>query len=208
MSHPGLSPGPVDSGTNRDRPDPTPSWVENLSAALAVNHPRNAQIHADQTDQTDRDRRQPSAVLVALVDTPIGPQLLLTRRATTLNDYPGYISLPGGSVEPADRSPVDTALREAVEETGLDSRSVQVIGQLPERPAGASHTVIPVVAWSSGLRFVSRSNPGEVTEVTLVPLAELVKPTSPQAGSLPSDVGPIGPMTAELIAEIAAGCEV
>lgn len=202
MRQPPLSPGRLDTGTDHHRPDPVPIWVTNLTAALAVKQPRHAH------PQTDPAGRRPAAVLVALVDTPIGPQLLLTRRTPTLRDYPGYISLPGGSVERADRTPVDTALREAGEETGLDPRSVEVIGQLAERRAGSGHTVIPVVAWSFRLRFASRFNPDEVTKVALVPLAALVGHITPEAGRLPSDVGPIGPMTAEVIAEVAASCGV
>lgn len=200
MSRPRLAPGRLDAASTHHPLVPT--WVANLTAALAVKQPRRAH------PQTDQGGRRPAAVLVALVDTQIGPQLLLTRRTTTLSDYPGYISLPGGSVEPTDRTPVDTALREAGEETGLDPRSVQVIGQLAERPAGSKYAVIPVIAWSSRLQFASRSNPDEVTRVALVPLAELVKHTTPQTRRRPSHVGPIGPMTADVIAEVAASCGV
>ncbi|KAF9477836.1 hypothetical protein BDN70DRAFT_809966 [Pholiota conissans] len=65
-------------------------------------------------------RSRCAAVLVALF---VGRQgdlyVLLNRRSSTLRTYAGDTSLPGGKVDPTDKSIEDTARREAFEEIGL-----------------------------------------------------------------------------------------
>src|SRR5690606_20593910 len=78
------------------------------------------------------DGGRPSAVLMLFSEgadeAGRGPDVLLTERAHTLRSHPGQVSFPGGALEPADSGPVDAALREAVEETGLDPSGVDVLG--------------------------------------------------------------------------------
>jgi len=62
---------------------------------------------------------RPAAVLVPVVDHP-EPTVLLTQRAQHLPDHPGQVSFPGGKIDAGDVSPLDSALREAEEEIGLD----------------------------------------------------------------------------------------
>ena len=59
---------------------------------------------------------QLAAVLVPLVVRGAVPTVLMTRRTDHLHHHPGQISFPGGRVEEADTSPIDTALRETQEE--------------------------------------------------------------------------------------------
>ncbi|KAF8165916.1 NUDIX hydrolase domain-like protein [Crassisporium funariophilum] len=65
-------------------------------------------------------RSRCAAVLVALF---VGRQgdlyVLLSRRSASLRTYAGDTSLPGGKVDPEDKSIEDTARREAFEEIGL-----------------------------------------------------------------------------------------
>ena len=63
--------------------------------------------------------------------------------------HAGEYCLPGGMCDAAvDESPVDTALREAAEEVGVDSRRLEVLCTLPPFLSGWMHTiaVAPVVA--------------------------------------------------------------
>ena len=53
--------------------------------------------------------------------------LLLTKRATYKGNHSAQISFPGGKVEEGDVSIVETALREANEEIGINVESVKVI---------------------------------------------------------------------------------
>ena len=51
-----------------------------------------------------------AAVLVPILDMA-EPEILLTVRAETLPQHAGQVSLPGGAVDPNDRSAISTALR-------------------------------------------------------------------------------------------------
>lgn len=55
----------------------------------------------------------------------------LIKRPEYQGMHSGQISLPGGKAEPGE-SPVDTALREAHEEIGIDPSSVRVLGTLSQ----------------------------------------------------------------------------
>jgi len=70
---------------------------------------------------------RPAAVLIPVVARP-EPTVLLTLRASHLNDHAGQIAFPGGKIDPADASPRDAALREAFEEVGLDRGFIDPIG--------------------------------------------------------------------------------
>jgi 8-oxo-dGTP pyrophosphatase MutT (NUDIX family) len=63
--------------------------------------------------------------------------------------HSGQISFPGGKREESDKDPVDTALREAREETGVDPGKITVIGILTPLFIPVSNILVtPVVAWS------------------------------------------------------------
>ena len=57
--------------------------------------------------------------------------MLLTQRTAHLKDHAGQVSFPGGRSEADDADAVDTALREAHEEIGLERGHVDVVGFLP-----------------------------------------------------------------------------
>jgi 8-oxo-dGTP pyrophosphatase MutT (NUDIX family) len=114
-----------------------------------------------------------AAVLIPLVVRPEGLTMLLTRRTDHLNTHAGQISFPGGRAEEVDLSPVDTALREAQEEIGLERRHVEIIGQLPDYLTGTGYHVIPVVGLLTP-PFELSADSGEVAEIFEVPLAHLM----------------------------------
>lgn len=61
--------------------------------------------------------------------------------------HAGHISFPGGRPEPDDRDPIDTAIREAHEEVGIEPHQVSVLGFLePIDTVEFTLMVIPVVA--------------------------------------------------------------
>ena len=115
-----------------------------------------------------------SAVLVAVVQQPQGPSVILTRRTDHLRNHPGQISFPGGRVEESETIH-EAAVREAHEEIGLDSGSVHIIGELDPLTTFVSNSlIIPVVARVEGLpHFVLQEE--EVARVMLTPLHELAR---------------------------------
>lgn len=67
-----------------------------------------------------------AAVMILLYPHGNDLDFFLTRRTETVENHKGQISLPGGAQEPGE-SLQDTALREAVEELGIDPTSVEVL---------------------------------------------------------------------------------
>ncbi len=102
--------------------------------------------------------------------------VLLQRRAATLGHHPGQVSFPGGGVEPGE-TPEQAAVREAVEETGLDPAGVEVLGRLADLALPVSnHRVTPVPAWWARPSAVAAVDHAETVDVFRVPVADLLDP--------------------------------
>jgi 8-oxo-dGTP pyrophosphatase MutT (NUDIX family) len=120
-----------------------------------------------------------SAVLVLFGEGASGPDVLLIERSRDLPHHAGQAAFPGGLAEPDDDGPAATALREAVEETGLDPAGVEVLLVLPRLwvpPSG--FVVVPVLAWWRAPSAVRAVDPAEVAAVARVPISALVDPAN------------------------------
>lgn len=119
-----------------------------------------------------------SAVLVLLRDGDEGAEVLLTKRSSSLRNHRGEIAFPGGRAEP-DETALQTALREAYEEVGLDPSVVIPHGELSHLETVVSDSyVIPVVGSTTVDPMVSPGGTGEVDRVLWVPLVELAAPNT------------------------------
>ncbi|MBX0300375.1 CoA pyrophosphatase [Cryobacterium sp. 1639] len=121
----------------------------------------------------------------ALAGGPAAPavprdlDVLLLRRAATLGSHPGQIAFPGGRLEASDAGPIAAALREAVEETGLDPAGLEPLGTLPAMPVPVSnHLVTPVPAWWTRPSQVAAIDHAETVDVFRVPVADLLDPAN------------------------------
>jgi len=110
---------------------------------------------------------RPAAVLIAVVETPDGASVVLTRRAGTLNSHGGQIAFPGGRLEPGETA-MDAALREAMEEVALDPAAVEVLGLGDTYETGTGFLVTPVVGWLDRPPTLT-ADPGEVADIFEVP---------------------------------------
>ena len=116
-----------------------------------------------------------AAVLVPVLQTPGGPELLFTVRSAGLPHHAGQISFPGGRLEPGE-SLSDAARRETFEEIGLNVAETDLLGTLFELPSPARYLVTPVVGlvrWPQPLTLSA----AEVDEVFTVPVADLLELT-------------------------------
>ncbi|KZT29546.1 hypothetical protein NEOLEDRAFT_1215680 [Neolentinus lepideus HHB14362 ss-1] len=138
-------------------------------------------------------RSRCAGVLVALFVGRMGDlYVLLSRRSATLRSYAGDTSLPGGKVEPQDRSIEETARREAFEEIGLpiDRQKAPLLCILQPFMARDQLIVTPVVVLILDNDVRPILNTAEVTSIFSHPLAAFLSsespfPTEPEAIELP-----------------------
>lgn len=113
---------------------------ERLAASLGRTPP---ELLSGEDPGSTADDTVAAAVLIAVVDRA-RPTLLLTVRTDTLRHHAGQIAFPGGRAEPGE-TPIDTALREANEEVGLDPARVRIIGCADPYRTITGFTVNPVI---------------------------------------------------------------
>lgn len=182
--------------------DREPDWLDTIRT-------RVARSPVGQCDPSRNDDLRPAAVLVLLIDSDDGPDILLTERAAALANYPGILVFPGGSAETGDDGPAATALREAAEETGIDPTRVHIIGSLPPFALPATRFLVtPVVGWCTRGPLTDALRPKEVAVAVRVPLDEFANlsgrvQSSPEAGTSAArfvvDGTAVGPMTSVVI---------
>jgi 8-oxo-dGTP pyrophosphatase MutT (NUDIX family) len=124
---------------------------------------------------------RPAAVLVPVVERT-EPTVLLTQRAQHLPDHAGQVSFPGGKIEKTDASPLESALREAQEEIGLDRAYAAPVGYLDLYMTTLGYRIVPVVARIKP-GFKLKLNMSEVDATFEVPLAFLMDQTNIQRHS-------------------------
>ena len=108
---------------------------------------------------------------------PADADVLLTQRASTLRQHGGQVAFPGGATDPGDESPVATALREAVEETGLDPSGVEPLATMPGIYVPPSKfDVVPVLAYWRRPSTVGVVDTAEAARVARVPVRSLLDP--------------------------------
>lgn len=118
------------------------------------------------------------AVLMAVSgDSLDDAAVLLTHRSPDMRSHPGQIAFPGGRVDPGDVNVVDTALREAWEETGLDRMSVTPLAQWQAlRVRSTGSPVSAVLAHWHSHSDVGVASPAETDDVFSVRLRDLADP--------------------------------
>jgi len=132
-------------------------------------------VATQQRAKLSRPDLKRAAVLVPIVFRGGVPNFILTTRTMTVAHHKGQISFPGGVAQPSDQSSVDTALREANEEIGLDPRYVQVVGLLDDLATVTHFVVTPVVAFVSP-EAAFTIEPKEVDHMFEAPINELSNP--------------------------------
>ncbi len=129
--------------------------------------------------------RSKAAVLVLFTGDPdwsvLPPDagVVLTHRSPHLRSHSGQCAFPGGKIDPGDKNVVDTALREAWEEIGLDRRSVDPLTQLlPAHVRRSGTPVCPVLAYWRNPMEVGVHSPEELDAVFSASLWKLANPNN------------------------------
>jgi 8-oxo-dGTP pyrophosphatase MutT (NUDIX family) len=177
-------------------PDAAPPWLKPLvDNARAVKQAYRRRVPAEllalvtaanakaALTGTGRD----AAVLVLFsgpADSPNGglPQdadLLVTVRASTLRHHAGQAAFPGGAADPGDDGPISTAMREAAEETGIDTGRLTPLATLEKMfiPPSGFH-VVPVLAYSPDPGPVAVVDESETAVVARVPVRAFINPAN------------------------------
>jgi 8-oxo-dGTP pyrophosphatase MutT (NUDIX family) len=118
----------------------------------------------------------PAAVLIPLVDGVGGFEVILTKRADTVETHKGQIAFPGGMADRTDDGPTHTALREMEEEIGVPPSMVRIVGLLNELVTPTDFSITPVVGYLPQLPDF-KPNRTEVSDIFSVPLEFFARPS-------------------------------
>ncbi|MBV8929856.1 MAG: CoA pyrophosphatase, partial [Mycobacteriaceae bacterium] len=186
------------SRTSALNPDAAPPWlkrlvdnVDHVPRAYRRRVPADviAMVTAANAKAALTGAKRDAAVLVlfsgppqgelseALGGVPEHADLLLTVRASSLRHHAGQAAFPGGATDPGDAGPIDTALREAREETGIDTTRLQPLATLDRMfiPPSGFH-VVPVLAYSADPGPVAVVDEAETAMVARVPVRAFINP--------------------------------
>ena len=117
-------------------------------------------------------RPVPAGVIVPVVvnaGSPVKSEVLFTLRTQTVKDHKGQVSFPGGAFEPEDANILETALRETLEETGIEPQSIEIAGALHTYDTITNFRIYPFVGLLSR-RPELKINEVEIEKAFYVPM--------------------------------------
>ena len=115
-----------------------------------------------------------SAVLIPLFNNQGQYHVLFTERSHEVVFHKGQVCFPGGTQESSDVSLLQTALREAEEEIGLEAKDIEVLGELDDSiTLVTSYVISPFVAFIPYPHSL-KTNGREVKGAFSVPLSFLM----------------------------------
>lgn len=118
--------------------------------------------------------RRQAGVLIMLFERDGEPWVVLTERTHTVSLHKGEISFPGGARDPEDKDLWATAVRETVEELGVDPNTLQQLGAMDDYPTFSSgYIVSPFIAAVEPPEEWHASE-AEIAQVIEIPLRRLL----------------------------------
>ena len=131
-------------------------------------------LHNYQKKQLNDEELKPSAVLVPIFSKEGEYHILFIKRSEQVDFHKGQSAFPGGNREPGDSELLQTALREAKEEIGLEAKDVEIVGELDDFTTLTSgYLISPFVAFIP-YPYPFQLDSREVEELFSVPLSALM----------------------------------
>ena len=131
-------------------------------------------LHHRKKRRISRENLAASAVLMPLFFDQGQYHILFTERSDELVFHKGQVCFPGGTQESSDASLLQTALREAKEEIGLEAKDTEILGELDDiTTLVTAYVISPFVAFISYPHSL-KTNGKEVKGIFSVPLSFLM----------------------------------
>jgi 8-oxo-dGTP pyrophosphatase MutT (NUDIX family) len=166
---PGWEEGVADALVRASRPIPIDERLLPRTADGAPNRSRY--------ERSDFPPARPASTLLAIYPDVSGDLVVpLTVRHGGLRSHAGEVSLPGGTVDPADASREAAALREAWEEVGIPPADVHIAGVLDDVWIPVSNFELRPFVGTLVRRPELVPHDAEVTAIVELPLAALWDP--------------------------------
>ena len=131
------------------------------------------QKYRDWISKDKRSNMRKAAVLIGLFKKNDEWCFSLIRRPMNEKNHPGQIALPGGAME-KNETLMNTALREAFEEVGINPEDVEIIGQLTPIPVPVSEYLIYPFVGVIDYEPEWVLNEDEVEELLILKMSELI----------------------------------
>ena len=151
---------------------PPQGWMEDVRARLARDWPAR-RVELERAESAGPIRQ--AAVLIPLYVRDKGLWTLFTKRTDHVEHHKGQISFPGGTQDPGDANPWETAVRETEEEIGVPRTSVQILGALPRLVTVTDFEISPFVG-AIPHPVEMKPHAHEVEEIIEVPVSYLLDP--------------------------------
>jgi coenzyme A diphosphatase NUDT7 len=110
------------------------------------------------------------AILLPLIQKEDGTHILFEVRSLKLRRQPGEICFPGGRIDPNDKNEKSAAIRETLEELGLNQNDISEVHPLDFLLSPFGMILYPFVGYIEKEKNI-QPNPSEVGEVFTVPLS-------------------------------------
>jgi len=136
---------------------------ERIRKALTQQERRNVAAHG----------AVPAAVLMPIFTREGRDYIVFTKRTETVDAHKGQISFPGGKQE-KNETLLQTALREAYEEIGLDPKVVEILGELDREKTYVSNFIISPFVGHIPYPYPFKINRREVQSLLEVPVSALL----------------------------------
>ena len=147
-----------------------------IKNVLASRHSKNiSDLISDKLNKAVKKNKKyvSAAILFPLIERKNNINVILTKRSEFMSDHPGQVCFPGGKYDSKDKTMENCAKREAMEEIGLKSDHIRILGELDKCFTGTGFKIAPVIA-SVSSNYIPQIDKSEVSEVFEVPLKFLI----------------------------------